>query len=58
MEIIKESQGKRKNNEELLLSVVPMTNRSSDRDKLAKLLSNMTDEQCKKLLNLAEKTAS
>ncbi len=58
MEIIQESQGKMKKNRDILHSVAPVASRGGDRDKLAKLLPRMTDEQCKKLLKMAEKIAS
>ena len=57
MEIIQESQGKMKKNRDILHSIAPGTNRGGDRDKLAKLISRMTDEQCKKLLKMEEKIA-
>jgi len=35
----------------------PVASSSSERDRLAELLSGMTDEQCRKLLKMAEKIA-
>lgn len=58
LQIIHESKGKMKENRDILHLVAPGTNHGGDRDKLAKLLSNMTDEQCKKLLKMAEKSIS
>ena len=55
LEIIQESQMKMKKNKDILHSVKPVE--SGDRGKLAKLISRMTDEQCEKLLKLAEKIA-